>query len=280
VNYACHPTTLAWENSLISPDYPGAMRELVEEATAAPCIFLQGASGDLGPREGFVGDPAVADRNGRQLGHAVLAVLEYLPPPGTSFEYTGAVVSGATLAAWKHVPIGTEALRRQARWRWRRWTVNLPYRPELPTLEKTRAELERWQAEEQAALKTGDTVKARDCHALAERMTRWIARLPGLPPGKSFPFPVVLWQMGDALWLALEGEHYSLLQRALRQRFAGVPIMVVTLANGARPTYLPTADVYGKGIYQESIAVLAPGCLEQLIDAVGEQVQAWLGATP
>src|SRR5262249_37092047 len=27
VNYACHPTTLAWENTLISPDFPGAMRE-------------------------------------------------------------------------------------------------------------------------------------------------------------------------------------------------------------------------------------------------------------
>ena len=30
VNYACHPTTLAWQNTLISPDYPGALRELVE----------------------------------------------------------------------------------------------------------------------------------------------------------------------------------------------------------------------------------------------------------
>ena len=26
VNYACHPTTLAWENTLISPDYVGSMR--------------------------------------------------------------------------------------------------------------------------------------------------------------------------------------------------------------------------------------------------------------
>jgi hypothetical protein len=27
VNYACHPTTLAWENTLISPDYVGACRQ-------------------------------------------------------------------------------------------------------------------------------------------------------------------------------------------------------------------------------------------------------------
>ena len=55
VNYACHPTTLAWDNTLISPDYVGAMREVVEQATGAPCLFLQGASGELGPREGFCG---------------------------------------------------------------------------------------------------------------------------------------------------------------------------------------------------------------------------------
>lgn len=36
VNYACHPTTLAAENTAISPDYIGAMRETMEHATAAP----------------------------------------------------------------------------------------------------------------------------------------------------------------------------------------------------------------------------------------------------
>src|SRR5439155_5648567 len=110
VNYACHPTTLAWDNTLISPDYVGALREVVEQATGAPCLFLQGASGDLGPREGFVGDTAVADRNGRQLGHAVLSALESLPPPGTRFVYTGPVVSGATLGTWVHEPLSPEAL--------------------------------------------------------------------------------------------------------------------------------------------------------------------------
>jgi hypothetical protein len=277
VNYACHPTTLAWQNTLISPDFPGAMCALIEGATGSPCVFLQGASGDLGPREGFVGDPAVADRNGRQLGYAVLAALEGLPPPATSFVYGGPVVSGATLGTWAHMPIGADAVWRHARFRWRRWTVDLPYRPELPSLEGTRVERERWLAEERAALQAGDITKARDCHALAERMTRWLARLPVLPPGPTFPFPVMLGQMGDAFWLALEGEHYSLLQRELRQRFTGVPIMIITLANGARPTYLPASNAYGKGIYQESIAVLAQGCLEQLIEAIAAKMHALVG---
>ena len=101
VNYACHPTTLAWQNTAISPDYVGALREVVERQTAAPCLFLQGASGDLGPREGFVGDWEVADRNGRQVGFAALAAIESLPPAGTRFVYRGPVVSGAVLGTWR-----------------------------------------------------------------------------------------------------------------------------------------------------------------------------------
>src|SRR5207237_2674945 len=87
VNYGCHPTTLAWENSLLSPDYPGAMRAAVESATRAPCVFAQGPSGDLGPRRGFVGDLAVADQNGRQLGYAALGALASLGAPGTAYRY-------------------------------------------------------------------------------------------------------------------------------------------------------------------------------------------------
>jgi hypothetical protein len=111
---------------------------------------------------------------------------------------------------------------------------------------------------------------------MVERMTRWRTRVAVLPRGDAFPLPVTLWRMGDALWLALEAEHYQHLQRSLRLRFPAVPIMVMTLANGSRPSYLPTAEAYGKGIYQESIAVLTPGCLETLTDAVADAIQAHL----
>jgi hypothetical protein len=276
VNYACHPTSLAWQNTLISPDFPGAMREVVEGATNAPCIFLQGASGDLGPREGFVGDPAVADRNGRQLGYAALSLLEGLPPPGARFEYQGPLVSGAMIGTWVHVPLELAIRQQKSRWRSRRWTVPLPFRPDLLTRAQIESEFSRWHAEEQSALKRGDDARAAEAHAMVERMTRWRTRVTSLPEGTTFHLPVCLWQMGDAVWVAVEGEHYHALQRKLRERFAGVPIVVATLANGARCTYLPTADAYGRGIYQDSIAVLAPGSLEELIDAIGNQLGDWL----
>src|SRR5712692_595767 len=123
VNYACHPTTLAWDNSLISPDFVGAMREVVEAAGGAPCIYAQGACGDLGPRHGFVGDTAIADRNGRQLGYAALSALEAIPPAGTRFVYAGPVVSGTMIGTWKHVPLDADTLRRQEIWQVRQKTI-------------------------------------------------------------------------------------------------------------------------------------------------------------
>jgi hypothetical protein len=276
VNYACHPTTLAWQNTLISPDFPGAMRELVEQTTAAPCVFLQGASGDLGPREGFVGDTAIADRNGRELGYAVLAALEALPAPGTRFQYTGPVVSGATLGSWAHVPLDAAPLERKSGWRLKRWTLPLPYRADLPQLEPTIAARARWLVEEQAAHQAGDEAKARDCHAMVERQDRQLTRSAALPPGKDFPLPILVWQMGDAFWLAVEAEHYQILQTRVRERFPGVPIIVMTIINGSRAAYLPSADAYGKGIYQESIAMLEVGCLEKVIDNVAAQIASWV----
>ena len=279
VNYACHPTTLAWQNSLISPDFPGATREVVEGATGAPCVFLQGASGDVGPREGFVGDPAIADRNGRELGFAAMSALESLPAAGTTFHYEGPSISGTTLGIWAHVSVSNEARSRLGRWQCRRWTVPLPYRQDMPSLSVAHRDLDRWQAEEVVAQRAGDEMAAADCRSKAEQMTRLIKKLAELPQGPIYNLPVMLLQTGDAFWLGVEAEHYNVLQRELRRRFPGTALVVMTLMDGGRVAYLPTADTYGKGLYQETIAVLAPGSLETLIEAVAAQMTAWGAAT-
>jgi len=272
VNYACHPTTLAWENTLISPDYVGAMREVVEAATGAPCLFLQGASGDIGPREGFVGDVAVADRNGRQLGHAALAALEALAPADMAYEYAGPVISGATLGIWKYVPAGDDRRRACETWQAREFVVPLPYRRDLPNPEELKRERAKWEQEEAAAKAGGDTTRARDARAMVERMTRSLKRVGHLPPGDCYPFPVRLWKLGDAVWLALTGEHYNLLQRELRRRFPKTPIVVGTVANASEVSYLLDKESFGKGLYQENVSVLDRGSLETLIDAIAEQL--------
>ncbi|MBN9121630.1 MAG: neutral/alkaline non-lysosomal ceramidase N-terminal domain-containing protein [Planctomycetes bacterium] len=277
VNYACHPTTLAWENTLISPDYVGAMRAVVEDNTGAPCLFLQGASGDLGPKEGYVGDTAVADRNGRQLGFAALSALESLPPPGTHFDFAGPVVSGAILGAWKHVPVSGDEKGRFATWKDRRFVVALPYRLDLPKLDATKAELVKWEVEEAAALAADDTARVSECRARAEQMRRQITRLAAMPTGPAYPYRIAVSRLGDSVWVFCPGELYQTFQITLRGRFPQTALVIATVTNDWQPGYLPAASSYGYGIYQEVIAAVSPGALETVIEAVSREIRALLG---
>jgi hypothetical protein len=273
VNYACHPTTLAWENTLISPDYIGAMREVVEGQTHAPCLFLQGSSGELGPREGYVGDPAVADRNGRQLGFAALSGLEALPAPGTCYEYAGPKVSGALLGTWKHRPVDEEGWQRNANWISKHFNAELPYRLDLPTAEATRAELTKWELEETAARMANDTARISECRARAEQMTRQLSRLASLPQGRAYQLPVSITRMGGAIWVITPAELYQAFQVTIRREFPDYAVIVATVTNDWQPGYIPPATSYGYGIYQEIIAATAPGSFEALVATVVREIR-------
>lgn len=276
VNYACHPTTLAWENTLISPDYVGAMREVIEGQFSGPCLFLQGASADLGPREGYVGDPAVADRNGRQLGFAALSAFESMPPPSTMFAYAGAVVSGAILGSWRHERATDQFTANAKTFRTLNARVPLQYRMELPTEAETRSELAKWEAQEATARAASDLGRVSECRARCEQMTRQLARLAALPPGNAYPLPISVLRVGDALWVFTAGELDQVFQRSLRERFAPLAVIVATITNDWQPGYIPSAATYGYGIYQESISAVAPGSLESLIESVTRHIEAMI----
>ncbi len=276
VNYPCHTTTLAWENTLVSPDYVGALREVVERETNVPCLFLLAPCGDIGPRDGFVGDTSVADRNGRQVGFAALSVLEGIPPAGTDHVYAGPVFSGATLGAWQHRSWSDERMANTAIARKTQLSVSLPYLSSLPKLadvEQRHCELI---VEEQAARAVGRLDEAAELRILVERQIRLLHRIRPLPQGEAYPCPAWAWQWGDAFWIAAEGESYHFLQSELARRFPQRPLIAITLANGTNCSYLPTREAYSKSqLYQPEVALVAPGSLEQLTDAIGQQLAEW-----
>lgn len=276
VNYACHPTTLAWQNTLISPDYVGAMREVIEFNTEAPCLFLQGASGDLGPKDGYVGDVNVADRNGRQLGFAALSALEALPQPGTHFHFAGPVVSGAILGSWQHTPVSDIERKQFEAWRTRRFVVALPYRLDLPKADATKVELAKWESEETEARAANDEARVSKCRAMAEQMTRQLTRLAAMPPGPAYPYRIAVSRLGGSVWVFCPGELYQAFQVGLRERFPNAAVMIATVTNDWQPGYLPAASSYGYGIYQEVIAAVAAGALETVLEAVSREVKTLL----
>lgn len=81
VNFAAHPTMLPSGLMRFSADYPGALARHVEAATGgAPCLFLQGAAGDLSPNP--PAGKADPDAFGRALGDSVLSLLKGLRVEG------------------------------------------------------------------------------------------------------------------------------------------------------------------------------------------------------
>jgi len=249
------------------------LREGVERATGAPCVFAQGACGDLGPRHGYVGDPSVADRNGQQLAHAALSALAALGPPGTDFAYAGPVISGAILGAWEYVPQSEERVTATTRTGGGSHVVDLPLKP-IPSRDALERDLAGWEAKQREADARGNPTAARDFGARAERARRWLGRLATLPTGPTYPLRFSTLRLGDALWVTVGGEPYNLLQTEVRRRFPDRPVIVSPLAGGLAAAYLLPRDRYGKGLYQEEPSSLGPGCLEQLIEAVSDRLGA------
>jgi hypothetical protein len=245
VNYACHPTTLAWENRLISPDFVGATREVVESRCGgAPCLFLQGASGELAPAEQYVGDVNVADKHGRQLGYAALETLEGMLPPGTALEFSHPVESGAPLAVWRrasHKP--SQILQAISK------TVELPLK-EIPPLEEIETQM-----------------KACTDRVVEERLrrAREVRRVVG--NGQTMPMEFWVWRLGDAIAIGQPNEAFSDLQSKLRSRFAPRPVVVMNLVNGGEAGYLPVETVYDLDMYEVNQTPFARGSLERLTEA-------------
>ncbi|HZT81444.1 MAG TPA: neutral/alkaline non-lysosomal ceramidase N-terminal domain-containing protein [Gemmataceae bacterium] len=73
VNFAAHPTMHDARVRKFSADYPGVLAALVEKETGAPCLFLQGAAGDLSTNPGEARGP---DEFGRALGREVLGLIK------------------------------------------------------------------------------------------------------------------------------------------------------------------------------------------------------------
>jgi hypothetical protein len=258
VNYACHPTTLAWDNHLLSPDFAGAMREVLEREFGAPALFLQGASGDLGPREDYVGDAAVADMHGRQLAYAAAAALTALPPPAKTFVYSGIVGSGADLGAWNYHDIGEAQKATSAELEAHELFVDLP-RKEMPSVEALKA---MYETEPDRKLK--------------ERLLRKMYLQRALGEGPAHHMPMWFWRLGDAALVAVPNELYSSFQETLRSKFRDTPLFVLGVTNGTMG-YLPPSGIYGKGIYQEWQSPYAPGCLEKATDEAEKGVEELFG---
>lgn len=75
-NYACHPVVLGHESNAVSADYPGYLSAYVQSQVGAPCLYLNGACGDVNPRNEHMADPVEAKKAGEAIGAKVVQAVE------------------------------------------------------------------------------------------------------------------------------------------------------------------------------------------------------------
>lgn len=252
VNYACHATTLAWGNRLLSPDYVGPMREVVENTTnQKPCCFIQGACGNLAPRHQYVGDPEVARRNGRQLGYAVLSTLATFAEAPSRLVFKGFQESGTRLALWYEEP---DTLSTQLSGRC--YPLKLGLKEDFPTIP---------QLKEVFASSTDPVEK--------ERFRRRMRYRRMMGEDSPVDYPVWFWRLGNSIMIGFPGEAYSDLQTSLRRTFPDISIIIMCIVNGTFG-YLPQAEYYDKpGCYTAWQSPFAPGCHEALLNHCIEHIE-------
>ena len=243
VNYACHPVSLGGANRLLSPDYVGPMRALVEREAGGVCLFLHGASGNLTPRRSYEAVTDAAEQNGRELGFAALTTLTGMLPPGRSLDYRGIEESGTALGVWKSTD-----------------KADVSGLLEAETL-SAQLELKQFPPREQIVAE----LKAAKEPYLIERLDRALAMRDRIGSKTVGTLLVTLWRVGEAFLIATTGEAYSEFQVALRNRFPDSAVAVLNLTNGAT-SYLPDAAAYGTDVYPVRVTEFASGCLEKTIE--------------
>lgn len=248
-NYACHATTLAWQNKSISPDFVGQARWRVHQEINAPMLFLQGASGDLAPRNQYSDDLALADRNGDVIGFAILATLANMQSSSSELRWEGVVESGALLGIWSESKTsGTSDSNEQ------KIEVEVKVKS-LKSLEELKNE---W--------------KDIDPNALDERLRRAARLRLGYKSEQITLHPVWIWHWGEAIFVAQPGEAYSYLQTELRRRHPEKVIFVMNLTNFPGMYYLPTESAYEALTYPAEVTIIASGALEALLESIDESI--------
>jgi neutral ceramidase len=260
VNYAAHPVVLGPDPMLVSADYPGVVREVVERATGATCLYLMGAAGDQMPVDAWTEDTATVRKVGNILGHEAASVYFGIETRRTETTKRLVISLAEVLAYDVHeVPGSTHSFLGAAERR-----IGLPFMA-LPTLADAERVL-REKSEELAAARARDDARM---VYIGEIEVTWATRvLDAIKSGK-VPQPVMgvvqAIRIDDVAILTAPGECFAGIGLEAKARSPLKQTLFASYANGALG-YIRTPDAYPK-----------PGVRAVTPDAIAHK---WTFATP
>ncbi len=269
VNYACHPTIMAQDNRLITPDYPGMTRKVVEENVGGICLFLQGAAGNIGPIDGFTGDLAVYRRAGHRLGLEASRVRLGMDTVPRKERLVKIEPSGADLGLYVDDQSGEPDDRLGISYE----TITMPVK-ELPPPEQVRAEFHAAQQHlEQVRSRTSDIEEIKKAAFPSKRayIAQNLAEVFGT--GGSVQLPVQVMRIGNTAFVALPVEPFAEIGVEVKRRSSADWTVFGGYSNGYYG-YMPMRYAYPEGGYEVTTSPFAPGAAEQAIDACVQAIDA------
>ena len=218
VNYACHPVCQRHKARNVSGDFIAPMRDLVEKATGAKCLYLQGACGNVNPAlmdHSF--EPA--RKSGIRLGEEAVKAFEGIT--------TSDAVGVATTSAQIDFPASTFGSEDEGR-------------QTVKAIEEKLAQLKKWKTPE-------GRIKREQ-----RRLEQANKALESIVKGE--PLPAVVGEIatlrfGDVALVMTPGEVFAQIGKQIKESSPLTDTLFVGYTDGSIG-YVPTPDAYPEGGYE------------------------------
>ena len=269
VHYACHPIILGPDNTYVTPEYPGIVKRVVEASLGGHCLFVQGACGDIGPRELFVSDLPTYRRLGAMIGHEAAATAFRSSWRGYRQRLRDGEAS-AWIASFEYEPDvepdGTVSVARE--------TLPLPLRDDLGDPSTWRLDADR--CEDEAYVARADSASHAEVRELTvqTKFARMRAeRGEALAGLEAYPLLVHGVRLGPVALVGVPVELFSEIGTWIREASPFQTTLVSGYWNGYR-NYLPTDAERSRGGYEIDISPFRPGADRLVTAAAGRVLEA------
>ncbi len=257
LNFACHATVLDATNLLLSGEFPGAACRLIQRETGAPCVYLNGACGDVNP-VWIAQDFAAVERAGQIIGAQALrlaAEMRALGPGQRSHnirwdEFPEVAPLGRLVAP------SLRAARRE---------ITLPRREFEPDAAYV-TRIEEADAANGAAPAGSPERRASTASLTRFKTERWAAAWARHAPPPA-PTEVQVVRLGDGLaLLGLPGEFFGETAQAIREAAPFDDVLMACYANDY-VGYVVPGHAYDEGGYEPGMTPYTPAADAMIRDA-------------
>ena len=262
-NYACHPTIMGPANRLITPDYPGAAKRVVEHALGGRCLFFQGAAGDQGPTQGFQADPRVYHTLGAILGHEIAGIGLSLGGIPSQVHLREVIPSGAPLGSYNAEFVSLPALPLKTF----SCEIPVPLRSGLPERKAAAEQLDSWKQQLQSARAQADEQAVTKAIYMARRADIQLRMADDFGGKSSAGVRTHFVTFGDVAIVGCNIEPFCEIGMAIKSA-SPFPVTIMGGYTNGRMAYMPTAEEWAKGGYEVDNSPFGQDAAKVLIEQI------------